>query len=86
MFVPVIIYIGTSMLILDYINFVESMLDIFKKICFILQSAHVATPSGPPSHSRPMHFLYFVVQGERLWISYTLVMQDTIVYMYHESA
>ena len=48
MFVPVIICIGTSMLIvLDYINFVESILGVFKKNCFILQSVHVATPSGP---------------------------------------
>ena len=68
------------------INFVESMLDIFKKICFILQSVHVVTPSRPLSHSRPMYFLYLVIPDERPWNSYTLVMQDTIVNMYHESA
>ena len=33
----------------NYNNFVENiiMLGIFKKNCFILQSVHVATPSGP---------------------------------------
>ena len=55
MFVPVIICIGTSMLVANYVNFIESMLGIF-----ILQSVHVATPSSPLS---PMYILLLICSG-----------------------
>ena len=64
----------------NYNNFVENVLGIFKKNCFILQS--VATPSRPLSHSRPMYYFVLCCFG---WtaLEYTPVMQDTIVNMYH---